>query len=89
MNLRQSFLIVGGFVALLWLVFMVDGLLGLDLYRYGVYPRRIDGLAGVLFGPLIHSSFSHIFSNTLPILVLGIAVLHGYPRSSRFVIPII
>jgi membrane associated rhomboid family serine protease len=89
MNLRQSFLLVGSLVVLMWLTFLVDALFDLELYRFGVYPRRWDGLVGVLCAPFIHGSFRHLFSNTLPMLVLGTAIVYGYPRASKFAVPII
>ncbi|MGD8560385.1 MAG: rhomboid family intramembrane serine protease [Gammaproteobacteria bacterium] len=77
------------FVVALWVIHIVDTLFDLQLARLGVYPGEIAGLKGVLFAPLIHGSFVHVFSNTLPLLVLGTAMLVGYPRSSKFVFPII
>jgi len=77
------------FVILLWLIHIASVLFGLDLIRYGVYPGDITGLRGILFAPLIHGSFFHIISNTLPLLVMGTAMLLGYPRASKFVFPII
>ena len=88
-SFRQSFYIVLWFVILLWLIQITNALFNLDLVRYGVYPREITGLRGVLFAPLIHGSFAHIFSNTLPLLVMGTAMLLGYPRSSKLVLPVI
>lgn len=73
----------------LWLIQIISTLLGVEILRFGIYPGEIIGLRGVLFAPLIHSSFAHVFSNTLPLLVLGTALLLGYPRSSKFVFPII
>jgi len=77
------------FVGLLWAIAVLDTVLGLNLYRYGIYPRRLDGLAGILFAPLIHGSFAHLFSNTLPLIVLGTVLLYGYPRASKAVIVLI
>ena len=34
-----------------------------------------------------HDSFAHLFANTAPLLVLGTALLYGYPKSSRIVLP--
>ncbi|MDH5325142.1 MAG: rhomboid family intramembrane serine protease [Gammaproteobacteria bacterium] len=73
------------FVIVLWLIQIANALFGLELFHYGVLPGELYGLRGVLFAPLIHISFTHIFSNTLPILVLGTAMLLGYPRSSKWV----
>jgi len=88
-NFRQSFFTVLWFVILLWLIQITSALFGLDLIRYGVYPGEVSGLRGILFAPLIHGSFAHVFSNTLPLLVMGTAMLLGYPRSSKYVFPII
>jgi membrane associated rhomboid family serine protease len=86
---RQSFYTVLWFVILLWLIHIASTVSGLDLVRYGVYPGEISGLRGILFAPLIHGSFAHVFSNTLPLLVMGTDMLLGYPRSSKYVFPII
>lgn len=88
-GLRRSLRSVAAFVVLLWIISLADFIFGLDLYRYGTYPRQIDHLTGIFFAPLIHGSFTHIFSNTLPLLVLGTALLYGYPRSSKIVMPVI
>ena len=77
------------FVTLLWLIHITSALFGLELVRFGVYPGLLPGLMGILFAPLIHGSFAHIFTNTLPLLVMGTAMLLGYPRSSKFVFPVI
>lgn len=58
-----------------------------DLNRYGLSPLALPyrglsnldmsvsyaavSLRGVLLSPLLHGSFSHLLSNTLPLLVLG------------------
>ena len=50
-------------------------------------PRTLAGLPGVLFAPLLHGSFSHLMSNSLPLLVLGTGMLYLYPHSALKVIP--
>ena len=47
----------------------------------GVLPRSSDGLIGILTAPLIHGSWQHVMSNTLPMLLLGSILIFGYPRS--------
>lgn len=86
-HLKRSFTIVACFTAALWLIKIVEITSGVSLVEYGVYPGRLSGLRGVLWAPLIHSSFSHLFANTAPLLILGTALLYGYPRSARIVIP--
>ncbi|MGD1897371.1 MAG: rhomboid family intramembrane serine protease [Phormidesmis sp.] len=42
---------------------------------FGIRPREISGLLGVVFSPLFHRDFSHLLANTLPFLVLGWLIL--------------
>ena len=75
------------FVLLLWIVTLLDWGLGLDLTRFGVRPGSLSGLPGVLVAPLLHGDFSHLISNSLPLLVLATGMLYLYPQSSFKVIP--
>jgi membrane associated rhomboid family serine protease len=83
---HQSILITATFVAVLWLIHEGAVLLEFNLVGYGIYPRRVTGLLGIAFGPLIHASLSHLIANSVSILILGIALLYGYPRSAGLVI---
>jgi len=86
-QLKRSFIVAVSFTAVLWLVMIFGAVTGDSLVEYGVYPGRLSGLIGILCAPLIHSSFSHLFANTAPLLILGTALLYGYPKSARIVIP--
>ena len=77
------------FAAFLWLIKLVDVIFGFDFVQYGVYPRQPSGLMGIVWAPLIHGSISHVFANTAPIIILGTALLYGYPKSAKVVIPVI
>ena len=75
-ELREQFSILGGFVALIWVVEILDNLLfqrilrgGLD--QFGVYPRTFLGLRGLVFAPFLHGNYYHVAANTVPFLVLG------------------
>lgn len=51
------------------------------IYTYGILPREIAGLKGILFSPFIHSTtdnFSHIFNNSVPLFVLTYFFLISY-----------
>lgn len=88
-RLRRCFTATLAFVAVLWLIELAQLTLDLDLVGFGVYPRTLRGLSGIVFAPLIHGSLLHLFSNTLPIIILGTGLLYGYPRSARVVIPVV
>jgi len=86
-NFRSAFKISLWFVVVLWAIILLDKGLTLELGRFGVRPREFDGLPGILIAPLLHGSFSHLISNTLPLLVLGTGMLYLYPDSAVRVIP--
>jgi len=69
-------------VSVLWIVFAFDRVFRLDLYRYGVLPRQMDGLWGILISPFVHGSLDHLISNSAPILVLGWLLVYFYPRAA-------
>lgn len=88
-GLRQSLFITVALVALLWGIELLDRSLDLQLYRFGVYPQDPAGLRGILFAPLIHGSWYHLLSNSFALLVLGTALLYGYPRATRPVLALV
>lgn len=86
-RLRRAFTIALSFALLLWSIRLAEFLGQLDFSHLGIYPRRLDGLHGILTAPFIHGSFSHLFANTAPIVVIGTALLYGYPRAARVLLP--
>lgn len=54
-----------------WAIFMVNQCLGKRLLLLGIIPRRWYGLPGILFAPLLHANFNHLFFNSIPLLVLS------------------
>ncbi|OHT44703.1 rhomboid family intramembrane serine protease [Flavobacterium tructae] len=74
------------FVLFLWIVYWVQIRFDFDFYQYGVYPRDLSGLQGVLFSPFIHENLSHLYNNSIPLLVLLAALQFFYPKQSFVVI---
>lgn len=70
-GLRSRAVQLGAFAGSIWLVSMANLLLPLHLERLGVQPRSLSGLDGLVFAPWVHSSWGHLLSNTMPLLVLG------------------
>jgi membrane associated rhomboid family serine protease len=59
-------------LALLWGLEIVDTfVLGSRLQQFGVRPRTLFGLLGVLTEPFLHGGFAHLLANSLPFLILG------------------
>jgi membrane associated rhomboid family serine protease len=86
-SFRLAARIALGFVALIWLIQVLNWGLDLELGRFGVRPREFAGLPGILLAPLLHGGFVHLVTNSLPLLVLGTGMLYLYPNSALKVIP--
>ena len=68
------------FLLFLWLVHFVNVYFHLNLYKLGVFPRTLDGLWGIVFSPLVHSSSdnNHLINNSVPFLILTWAMFYFY-----------
>jgi len=73
-----SMLLPGVFVFIMWLVKIIEVLFDLDLSNLGIFPLSVKGLPGIIFSPLIHSDFGHLFNNSLPLFFLGTALFYFY-----------
>ncbi len=70
--MRRRAATLGSFLALIWIVWLADNLIFRGaLEQYGVVPRTLRGLLGILFAPFLHGSWSHIWGNTVGFLLLG------------------
>ncbi|MEA1898920.1 MAG: rhomboid family intramembrane serine protease [Bacteroidota bacterium] len=67
------------FLLFIWLVWFVEISLNLDFSRYGLFPRKLSGLKGILFSPLIHANFRHLVDNSIPLLTLMGVIFYFYP----------
>jgi len=68
------------FVFLIWLVKSIEFATDADFSSFGILPRTLHGSIGILTSPFIHGDIYHLFSNTIPITILGVGVLYFYPR---------
>ncbi len=80
---RQFFRVIAFpvlFVIILWVIRFADASFDLGLIRWGIFPRRFSGLPGILFSPLIHASYSHLISNSIPLFFLGLMMFYFYRK---------
>jgi membrane associated rhomboid family serine protease len=70
-----------GWVALLWLLEVVDVASGHALDGLGITPRTPSELVDVVPAAFIHFGFAHVAANSVPLLVMGfLAALGGLRR---------
>ena len=63
---------LAAFVFVIWAVQVLNWAVGYDLNpQFGLIPRRMVGLDGIIGLPLLHGSYAHLISNTPPLLLMG------------------
>lgn len=69
-------------VAIIWLSFMIThaGVSDWNYSSLGIKPGDVSGLKGIIFSPFLHTSFSHLWSNTLSLLILIWLLFYFYSR---------
>jgi membrane associated rhomboid family serine protease len=65
---------------LLWIVEIFNIVNNYSLDRFGLKPRDVSGLDGIVTMPFLHASVSHLFANTFPFIIIGWMVLIGGVR---------
>ena len=66
--------IVGVMLAVMWGTEIIDLLPGVALDGWGIRPRTVRGLFGIVFAPFLHAGFGHLIANTIPFAVLGAVI---------------
>ena len=69
--LLQNFIPPLLFVMLLWIIKGVEINFHLQFSKYGLLPRNIDALTGIITFPLVHGDWEHLISNSAGLIVLG------------------
>ncbi|SDQ48412.1 rhomboid family intramembrane serine protease [Flagellimonas zhangzhouensis] len=65
-------------VLAIWTVFWVEVKFHVNLNHFGVYPRALTGLRGIVLSPFIHGSLEHLYNNTIPLAVLTAFLFYFY-----------
>ncbi len=74
-ELTSQLSILLAFLGVMWIVEIFDWLLRARFDVYGIIPRHVIGLRGILFAPFLHGDFSHLMANTVPFFSLGWLVM--------------
>ncbi len=67
------------FILILWIIQLYQWNYEVSFADYGLFPRTISGLKGIVLMPFIHGDFKHLISNSLPLIVLGLCTAYFYP----------
>ncbi len=77
---KESLVLPFYMLVVIWMIQLLQSVLGLELGWLGIYPREIFGLRGVILAPLLHGSWGHLLANTPPLFVMSAIILFFYRR---------
>ena len=72
--LYEGAAVVGGLLAVMWLLQIVNAIDGQALDGDGIYPRSLAGLPGIISAPFLHAGFGHLVGNSIPLVILGLVI---------------
>jgi membrane associated rhomboid family serine protease len=79
--LGKAFVTMCAVIPVLFLIELLDFATAHQLDQLGgIRPRELDGLDGVVFAPLLHANFNHLYGNSVPLLLTGTFVLASGAR---------
>jgi membrane associated rhomboid family serine protease len=87
-TIRQELTGIGIFIGAMWGVFALSYVVP-SLDQYGIVPRTVGGLAGIVAAPFLHENLGHIVGNTLPLLILLGLLAESKAQSWAIVVEII
>lgn len=75
---KKALFIAFLFPLLLVLIHFFSTSFSISIIKYGVYPKSISGLKGIFLSFLIHSSWTHLLSNSLALIPLLYFLFYYY-----------
>lgn len=75
-ELKSQVYIIAIFIAIFWIIEIVNQIAFNDRLDYfGIIPRNIMGLRGIILAPFLHADFAHLIANTVPFCILAWLVM--------------
>lgn len=71
------------FLISIWFVKWLEIRFDLDFSKFGVYPKELGGLKGIVAAPLVHGDVKHLIGNSLPFIALSLAIAYFYDKVSN------
>ena len=75
MDALKGFKIIAGLAIFMIALQVINAATGYSFMAFGLIPRTMNGLLGIVTSPFLHASFSHLSANLVAFLVLGTLVM--------------
>jgi membrane associated rhomboid family serine protease len=77
---RELFLFPTLLVLTIWAVEVIEYYGEYRFVKYGIYPRDVSTLTGIMTAPFVHSDWGHLISNTFPTFILSSLMMTFYRK---------
>ncbi len=71
---------------LVWVMFIVQYMLGDDMPNFAIMPREWSSVANFLVSPFVHANLEHLFNNSLAFFFLSLSCFYFYGGIALWVI---
>jgi len=71
-------------IAFLWIILLLKEIFPIN--QYGIVPREISGLPGILFAPFLHYDRYHLATNSVMLFILGLFLIALEHRRTFWII---
>lgn len=63
-----------------WLVFWYQVTINYNIKSFGIQPQQLKGLLGIFTSPFLHADIDHLYNNSIPLVVLSMALFYFYNK---------
>lgn len=85
-DIRRALYVPMILLTLIWVVWLTGWALDNNPVHWGIRPRSVAHLLSIITGPLVHSNWQHLLSNSFPLLLLGWLLFSIYPKRALLVL---
>lgn len=78
----NSLLFPGILIVVIWTVKLLESVFNTSLAEFGLLPQTLVGLRGILFSPLLHGDWAHLWANTVPLFILTAGLFYYYNKKA-------
>lgn len=68
------------FLIIIWIIKIIESYFRINFGEFGIKPRTIDGLPGILLYPFIHGDWKHLINNSISYFILSFSLYYFYDK---------
>lgn len=74
-QIQNNLELLGIILLIPWCFYFISSCISKRILLLGIIPRHLLGLPGIIFAPVLHANFNHLFFNSIPLVVLSCFIL--------------